>query len=107
MFFVVFFLSKRQEPRKGRLVLKTKTKKAARAVKTVDLTVKEFQRVMGLGNETKSYIAATVMIKMLVDRGVAEEVARLHTGGERLGRKSVIYRLPVKFTLKTRSISAA
>jgi hypothetical protein len=81
--------------------LKTK-KKAAGAVKTVDLTVKEFQRVMGLGSEVKSYIAATVMLKMLVDRGVAEEVARLHTGAGRLGRKSVIYRMPVEFTLKAK-----
>ena len=79
--------------------LKTK-KKTAGAVKTVDLTVREFQRRMGLGAEVKGYIAATVMMKMLVERGIAEEVARLHTGGERLGRKSVIYRLPVEFTLK-------
>lgn len=86
--------------------MKTK-KKAARAAKTVDLTVKDFQRVMGLGSETKSYIAATVMIKMLVDRGVAKEVARLHTGGETLGRKSVVYRLPVQFTLKTARTSDA
>ena len=78
--------------------MKTKAKKE----KVVDLTVKDFQRTMGLGNETASYIAATVMLKMLVNRGIAKEVARLHTGGERLGRKSVVYRIPVQFTLRTK-----
>lgn len=82
-------------------------KKAVRAAKTVDLTVKDFQATMGLGSETKGYIAATVMLGMLVKRGIAKEVARLHVGSEKLGRKSVIYRIPVKFTLKAKGSDAA
>lgn len=81
---------------------KVKKKKAARAVKTVDLTVKDFQRRLGLGSETSGYIAATVMLKMLCNRGIASEVARLHMGSEKVGRPSVIYRLPVEFTLKAK-----
>jgi hypothetical protein len=81
-------------------MMKTKVKKS---VGVVDLTVKDFQRTMGLGPDTAGYIAATCMLKMLVNRGIAKEVARLHTGGERLGRKSVVYRIPVQFTLKTKT----
>lgn len=78
--------------------MKTKVKKkTVRAVKTVDLTVRDFQRRLGLGSETKGYIAATVMLKMLCNRGIASEVAQLQIN--KLGRPSVIYRLPVEFTL--------
>ena len=78
--------------------MKTKVKKkTVRAVKTVDLTVRDFKRRLGLGTETKGYIAATVMLKMLCNRGIASEVAQLQIN--KLGRPSVIYRLPVEFTL--------
>ena len=87
--------------------MKIAKKKAARSSKTVDLTVKDFQVTMGLGSETKGYIAATVMLGMLVKRGIAKEVARLHVGVEKLGRKSVIYRIPVEFTLKATGTNAA
>ena len=76
--------------------MKTKAKKAAKAV---DMTVRDFQASMGLGKDMAGYIAATQMVKMLVERGIAQEVARLHVGAEKLGRKSVIYRIPTRFTL--------
>lgn len=84
-----------------------KTKKKNAAVKAVDLTAKDFQQTMGLGKDAAGYIAATKMLRMLVARGVAKEVARLHVGAEKLGRKSVIYRLPVEFTLKAGGGNAA
>ena len=37
------------------------------------------------------------MLKMLCNRGIASEVAQLQIN--KLGRPSVIYRLPVEFTL--------
>lgn len=87
--------------------MKVKVKKKPVAKKTVDLTVKDFQTSMGLGKEMKGYIAATVMLGMLVKKGIAKEVARLHIGSDRVGRKSVIYRIPVEFTLKAKGVDAA
>lgn len=81
--------------------MKTKTKTKTKAAKAVDLTARDFQQTMGLGKDASGYIAATKMLRMLVARGVAKEVARLHVGADKLGRKSVIYRLPLEFTLKT------
>lgn len=89
--------------------MKTKVKvvKKIRVVKSVDMTVKDFQRSMGLGKDTAGYIAALGMLRMLCEKGIAKEVARLHMGGERLGRKSVVYRVPTRFTLKARNVGEA
>lgn len=78
--------------------MKTKTK-----TKKIDLTVKDFQKSIGLDKDPAGYAAAAAMLRMLVRKGVAEEVARLHLGDERIGRKSVVYRLPVQFTLKAKT----
>lgn len=90
--------------------MKTKTTKkvtkVAKTSKAVDMTVKDFQKSMGLGKDMAGYIAATQMVKMLVDKGIATEVARLHVGAGRLGRKSVIYRIPVKFTLSAKLVGS-
>lgn len=74
-------------------------KKTATAVKTVDLTVKDFQRKMGLGRKTAGYIAATVMLKMLCRRGIAKRYGSVQKD---FGRPSIIYRLPVEFTLRAK-----
>jgi hypothetical protein len=75
-----------------------KTKK-----KAVDLTVKDFQKSIGLDKDPAGYVAAAAMLRMLVRKGVATEVARLHLGDEKVGRKSLVYRLPVQFTLKAKT----
>lgn len=78
-------------------------KKAKKVVsKTVDMTVKDFQTAIGLDSDPVGYVAAAAVLRMLVRKGVAKEVARLHLGNERLGRKTVVYRLPVELTLKTK-----
>lgn len=79
-------------------------KKVAKKVasKTVDMTVKDFQTAIGLDSDPVGYVAAAAVLRMLVRKGVAKEVARLHLGGEKLGRKTVVYRLPVELTLKTK-----
>jgi len=80
-----------------------KVKKVKKAVsKTVDMTVKDFQTAIGLDKDPVGYVAAAAMLRMLVRKGVAKEVARLHLGNERLGRKTVVYQLPVELTLKTK-----
>lgn len=86
--------------------MKTKKMKKNAAVKAVYITARDFQQTMGLGKDASGYIAATKLLRMLVTRGVAKEVDRLHIGAG-LGRKSVIYRLPVEFTLKTGGGNAA
>jgi len=79
-------------------------KKVAKKVapKTVDMTVKDFQTAIGLDSDPVGYVAAAAVLRMLVRKGVAKEVARLHLGGEKLGRKTVVYRLPVELTIKTK-----
>lgn len=71
------------------------------------MTVKDFCKNIGLHRDPVGYVAAAAVLRMLVKKGVAKEVARLHLGGERLGRKSLVYRLPVRLTLKTVKTDAA
>lgn len=86
--------------------LKTAKKKVV-VSKTVDMTVKDFQKAVGLDKDPVGYVAAAAVLRMLVKRGIAKEVARLHLGNERVGRKTLIYRLPVRLTLKTVKTDAA
>lgn len=84
-----------------------KVKKKAVVSKTVDMTVKDFCKSIGLHRDPVGYVAAAAVLRMLVKKGVAKEVARLHLGNERVGRKSLVYRLPVRLTLKTVNTDAA
>ena len=84
----------------------TKTKKKKVKAKAIDLTVKDFQKSIGLDKDPVGYVAAAAMLRMLVRKGVATEVARLHLGDERVGRKTLVYRLPVQFTLKAKTTGA-
>jgi predicted PhzF superfamily epimerase YddE/YHI9 len=103
--FVLFLPSGDAAERK--VGLKTKLKKAAVAAKAVDLTVKDFQRAVGLEKDPAGYVAAAAMLRMLVRKGVAKEVARLHLGSDRMGRKSLVYRMPVNFTLSAKNTGDA
>ena len=58
--------------------------------KTVDMTVKDFQTAIGLDKDPVGYVAAAAVLRMLVRKGVAKEVARLHLGNDRIGRKSML-----------------
>jgi hypothetical protein len=73
--------------------------KKVKSVKTVDMTVKDFQRSIGLDTDPIGYVAAAAVLRALVRKGVAKEVARLHLGNERLGRKTLVYQLPVELTI--------
>lgn len=86
--------------------MKTAKKKVV-VSKTVDMTVKDFQKAVGLDKDPVGYVAAAAVLRMLVKRGIAKEVARLHLGNERVGRKTLVYRLPVRLTLKTVKTDAA
>lgn len=86
--------------------MKTAKKKVV-VSKTVDMTVKDFQKAVGLDKDPVGYVAAAAVLRMLVKRGIAKEVARLHLGNDRVGRKTLVYRLPVRLTLKTVKTDAA
>lgn len=84
-----------------------KKKKVVVVSKTVDMTVKDFCKSIGLHRDPVGYVAAAAVLRMLVKKGIAKEVARLHLGDDRLGRKTLIYRLPVRLTLNTVKTNAA
>lgn len=62
------------------------------------LTVREFAKSVGLTTSGGDYIACTVMLKMLCDKGVAKEVDRISTSSSGRGRKSVVYEVPDQVT---------
>lgn len=104
---IVFINAVETAERMVRVKTKVKVKKkAVVSAKVVDMTVRDFQKSMGLGKDMAGYIAATQMVKMLVDKGIVKEVARLHVGTGKLGRKSVIYRVPVRFTLSAKLVGS-
>lgn len=79
-------------------------KKAKKNVsKTVDMTIKDFQTAIGLDKDPVGYVATAAILRMLVRKGVAVEAARLHLGGDKSGRKTVVYRLPMQLTIKTKT----
>ena len=67
------------------------------------MTVREFAKSVGLTTSGADYIASTVMLKVLVNKGVAKEVDRINTSASGRGRKSVVYEIPdeVRFSLDT------
>jgi hypothetical protein len=75
--------------------------------KTVDMTVKDFQKSIGLDKDPVGYIAAAAVLRAFVRKGIVKEVARLHLGNERMGRKTVVYQLPVELTIKTKFVGDA
>lgn len=83
-----------------RLVVMKKAKK--KVAKTVDMTVKDFQTAIGLDKDPVGYVATAAILRMLVRKGVAKEVARLHLGNG-VGRKTVVYQLPLQLTIKTKA----
>lgn len=72
-----------------------------KAAKTVDMTIRDFQTAIGLDKDPVGYVATAAVLRALVQKGIVVEAARIHLGGEKAGRKTVVYRVPVNLVLKT------
>ena len=63
------------------------------------MTVRQFAKSLGLKRTGIDYIGTTVLMKLLVKRGIAQKVDLVHTG-KKVGRKSVVYSVPTSFKLE-------
>jgi hypothetical protein len=68
-------------------------------MKKVNMTVRQFARSLGLKKTGIDYIGTTVLLKVLVKKGIAKKVDLVHTG-KKVGRKSVVYSIPSSFKIE-------
>jgi hypothetical protein len=77
-------------------------KKATKKVAKKEMTARQFAASLGLKRTGLDYLGTTVLLKVLVRRGIAQKVGKVHTKAKR-GRKSVIYSIPTQFVLTSKT----
>jgi len=68
-------------------------------VDTVRVTIRQFGKSLGLKRSGLDYLGTTVLMKMLCKRKIARKVGKVTP---KKGRPSLVYEVPVKFTLESK-----
>lgn len=76
-------------------------KKATKKVAKKEMTARQFAASLGLKRTGLDYLGTTVLLKVLVRRGIAKKVGKVNT--KKRGRKSVVYSIPTSFVLTSKT----